>query len=407
LTQQLEELVASHWLRAVAVVTRVTRGDVGLAEDAVQEACLAALAQWPQEMPATPAAWLTSVATRKAVDRLRREAKRADRESLAGLEQAQEATMVGSPDDDLGLIFMCCHPALDPSLRIALTLRCVGGLSTAEIGSGLLSTESAIAKRLVRGRARIRQSGIRFRVPSERDVEERLPYVLKVIQLIFNEGHRSSTTETLVRTDLCDAAIGLARSLNALLPDQPEVAGLLALLLLTDARRAARTDAEGDLVRLEDQDRSLWDRAEIEEGEAILVSALRERRPGSYQIQAAIAACHAQAATVDSTDWRQIALLYGELARLEPNPVIEANRAVAVAMAEGPAAGLEILDKLLADGHLDRWYQFHVARADLLSRLGRVFEAREAYARSLEHGPSPVERRFIRKRLNHLQAVGA
>jgi len=308
------------------------------------------------------------------------------------------------PDDDLGLIFLCCHPALDPATRIALTLRCVCGLSTAEIAAALLVPEPTLAKRLVRGRARIRDAGIRFRTPDARDLRERLPDVLRVVYLVFTEGHMASGGRELVRGELCEAAIGLARALAELLPGEPEVAGLLALLLLTDSRRPARTDAGGNLVLLEDQDRSRWDRALVAEGEAVLERALRAGRPGPYQLHAAIAACHSTAPAAAATDWRQIALLYGELVRHEPTPVVEANRAVAVAMSEGPAAGLVILDAVAHHPQLRRWPQLHVARAGLLARMGRAVEAAAAYRAALELEPPAAERRFIAARIRALDA---
>jgi len=405
-TTELEALVRSHWWRAVASTTRAAGGDLGLAEDAVQEACAAALAQWPAEgTPPNPLGWLIAVARRRAIDRQRREAKRTEKEAAAVHERPEpppDAAAAGSTADDLGLVLMCCHPALDPATRIALTLRCVCGLATAEIAAAFLVPEATMAKRLVRGKAKIRDAGIRFKVPTGEDVRERLPAVLKVIFLVFTEGHMASGGAALVRGELCDAAIGLARGLAERLPDEPEAAGLLALLLLTDARRPARTDAAGDLVLLEDQDRTRWDRGLIAEGEAVLERALRAGRPGPYQLHAAIAACHADAATAAETDWRQIALLYAELIRHEPTPVVEANRAVAVAMAEGPAAGLVILDAVGHHPQLRRWPQLHVARADLLARLGRVEEAVDAYRAALALEPPEAERRFIGARVRRL-----
>jgi RNA polymerase sigma-70 factor, ECF subfamily len=405
-TSDLEALVRSHWWRAVASTTRAAGGDLALAEDAVQEACEAALTRWPAEgTPPDPLAWLTAVARRRAIDRHRREAKRTEKEVAAVSECRQppaDDTTAGSTGDDLGLILMCCHPALDPATRIALTLRCVCGLSTREIAASFLVPEATMAKRLVRGKAKIRDAGIRFKVPREEDVRERLPAVLKVISLVFTEGHMASGGAALVRGDLCDTAIDLALGLAERLPTEPEAAGLLALLLLTDARRAARTDESGDLVLLEDQDRTRWDRARIAEGEAVLERALRMGRPGPYQLHAAIAACHSSVTVAADTDWRQIALLYGELIRHEPTPVVEANRAVAVAMAEGPAAGLVILDAVGHHPQLQRWPQLHVARADLLARLGRVEKAVAAYRAALELEPPDAERRFIQGRVHRL-----
>ena len=401
MSAELERLVRSHWWSAVASVTRSTGGDLGLAEDAVQEACASALTQWPAEgAPTNPLGWLIGVGRRRAIDHRRREARRGEKEAAAVREQPDPpGGTAASADDDLALVFMCCHPALDPATRIALTLRCVCGLTTGEIAAAFLVPEPTLAKRLVRGRAKIRDAGIRLRVPTGEERRERLPAVLRVISLVFTEGHMASGGEALVRGELCDAAVALARGLVELLPDEPEAAGLLALLLLTDARRPARTDAAGNLVLLEAQDRSRWDRRLIAEGEAVLERALRACRPGPYQLQAAIAACHSGAATAAATDWRQIALLYGELIRHEPTPVVEANRAVAVAMAEGPAAGLVILDAVAHHPQLQRWPQLHVARADLLARLGRDEEAAAAYRAALQLEPPAAERAFIAGRL--------
>lgn len=401
MTAHLEAVVRSHWWSAVASVTRATGGDLGLAEDAVQEACAAAVAQWPAEgTPANPLGWLIGVARRRAIDHQRREARRAEKEAAAVQDQPGETS--AHAGDDLGLVFMCCHPALDPATRVALTLRCVCGLSTPEIAAAFLLPEATMAKRLVRGKAKIRDAGIRFKRPTAEDIRERLPVVLRVLYLVFTEGHTASRGEALVRGELCDVAIGLARGLVQLVPDEPEAAGLLALLLLTDARRAARTDAAGDLVLLEDQDRGRWDRGMIAEGEAHLERALGAGRPGPYQLHAAIAACHSGASTAEATDWRQIALLYGELIRHEPSPVIEANRAIAVAMAEGPAAGLVILEAVGHHPQLLQWPQLHLARADLLARLGRADEAVAAYRAALQLEPPPAERRFIARRIREL-----
>jgi RNA polymerase sigma-70 factor, ECF subfamily len=393
----------------VATVTRLT-GDLGAAEDAVQDACTAALEQWPVDgVPANPGGWLVAVARRRAVDRLRREAKRGDKEAAAmrELDHADSDVVPTEEalDDDLGLIFLCCHPALAPEVRVALTLRSVCGLSTAEIAAAFLVPEPTMAKRLVRAKAKIRDAGIAFRVPRGDEVAERLPAVLRVIYVVFTEGHMATGGDALVRGELCDTAIGLARTLADRLPDEPEVSGLLALLLLTDARRAARTDAAGELVLLEEQDRTRWDAAMIAEGEGLVDRSLRAGRPGPYQLHAAIAACHSAAATAEATDWGQIALLYGELMRHEPSPVVEANRAVAVAMAEGPAAGLVILDALGHHRQLRRRSRLHVARAELLVRLGRDDEAVAAYRRALELEPAAAERAFITRRVRGLGAL--
>ncbi len=311
----------------------------------------------------------------------------------------------GGRDDDLSLIFLCCHPALDAAVRVPLTLRAVCGLSTADIAAAFLVSEPTMAKRLTRAKAKIRDAVIPFRMPRPNELVDRLPAVLRVVYLVFTEGHMASRGDVLIRGELCDTAIDLARALAALLPDEPEVSGLLALLLLTDARRAARTDERGELVVLEDQDRRRWNRELIAEGDAILDRALRVGPPGPYQLQAAIAACHSGAPTADDTDWRQIAILYSELMRYEPSAVFEANRAVAVAMAEGPAAGLVILDAVGHHPQLERWPQLHVARAELLRRLDRTEEAADAYRMALQLEPSQPELRFIQKRLRELAAA--
>jgi RNA polymerase sigma-70 factor, ECF subfamily len=393
----------------VATVTRLVGGDLGLAEDAVQDACAAALDHWPEAgVPSDPRAWLVSVARHKALDRIRREARRPDKERAAmrDLGPPDLPPAAGTGDDELGLIFMCCHPALDPEVRVALTLRSVCGLTTAEIARAFLVPEPTMAKRLVRAKHKIRGAGIPLRVPGPDELEDRLAAVLRVVYLVFTEGHMASGGERLIREELCDTAIRLARALAGLLPGEAEVTGLLALLLLTDARRPARTDAHGHLVVLEEQDRSRWDRSLIAEGEALVTEALRQGRPGPYQLHAAIAACHSTAASAADTDWRQIAALYGELLRYEPSPVIEANRAVAVAMAEGPAAGLVILDTVAAHPQLQRWPQLHVARAELLRRLDRRAEAADAYRIALQLEPPAPERAFIGRRLAELASTG-
>ncbi|MCW2919290.1 MAG: polymerase subunit sigma-24 [Actinomycetia bacterium] len=383
-------------------------GDLATAEDAVQEACVAALVQWSAEgQPANPRAWLIGVARNKAIDRIRRDARRREKEAAALLEWEQRGTAQATdplPDDELNLIFMCCHPALDPAARIALTLRSVCGLSTAEVAAVFVVPEPTMAKRLGRTRRKIRDAGIPFRTPGLEAFADRLDAVLRVVYLVFTEGHKASAGANLVRGELCDTAVRLARTLVALLPGEPEVAGLLSLLLLTDARRAARIDAAGELVLLDDQDRHLWDQAMIKEGDHLLEQALRARRPGPYQLHAAIAACHSTARHAAHTDWRQIALLYGELVRYEPNPVIEANRAIAVAMADGPAAGLVILDTLSHHPQLSRWPQLHIARADLLRRLGRNAHAQDAYRTALQLNPSLPERTFIIRRIDQLKS---
>ena len=379
-------------------------GDLVIAEDAVQEACAAALAQWPAEgVPASPRAWLTGTARHKALDRVRRDSRRMDKEAEAVREQAPPPLPGGweaGTDDELALIFTCCHPALDPAARVALTLRSVCGLTTAEIAAAFLVPEPTMAQRLVRAKRKIRQAGIAFRVPGPGDLPARLAAVLRVVYLVFTEGHLAAAGDALIRGELCDQAIRLARALAALLPSEPEVLGLLALLLLTDARRDARLSPDGDLVLLADQDRGRWDRAMIVEGEALVERALRGNRPGPYQVQAAIAACHSGAATAADTDWRESALLSGELLRSEPSPMAEANRAVAVAMSEGPAAGLVILDTIGGDARLARWPQLHIARAELLRRLGRRTEAIAAYEAAIALEPPAPERAYLARRMH-------
>jgi RNA polymerase sigma-70 factor (ECF subfamily) len=407
-SEPLEQLAREQWWSAVAAVMRLT-GDLGVAEDAVQEAYAAAVVSWPAEgVPSSPFGWLVTVARRRAIDELRRQSRRRGKELAAMREFSEEASArvepAADPEDELSLIFMCCHPALDPSVRVALTLRCVAGLTTAQIAAAFLVPEPTMAKRLVRAKAKIRQARIPFRVPAVEELGDRLASVLRVIYLIFTEGHTASSGPALVRGDLCDTALRLARSLADRLPGEPEVAGLLALLLLIDARRAARVDDLGALVLLDEQDRSLWNQQMIAEGDAILEQALSQGRPGPYQLHAAISACHSTAATAGDTDWRQIALLYGELIRHEPTPVIEANRAVALAMAEGPAAGLVILDAVAHHPQLANWYQLRIARAELLRRAGRLAEATRAFHAALELEPPAAERSFITRRLVELAA---
>ena len=394
-------------------------GDLEIAEDAVQDACAAALAQWPAGgVPDHPRAWLIGVARHKAADRLRRESRRAEKEAAAMRDGAVGWAAAGAPpaaeipppageppsgaDDELGLIMACCHPALDPAVRVPLTLRSVCGLPTAEIAAAFLIPEPTMAQRLVRAKRKIRQAGISLAPPPPAGRAARLGGVLRVVYVVFTAGHKPSAGDALVRADLCDQAISLARSLAALLPGEAEVTGLLALLLLTDARRGARVSPAGDLVLLADQDRSRWDQAQIAEGAALLAEALRARQPGPYQVMAAIAGCHSCAPSAAGTDWKQIAALYGALLRYEPTPVVAANRAAAVAMAEGPAAGLALLDEAAADQRLARWPQLHIARAELLGRLGRRTDAARAYQAALDLAPAAPERDFIGRRIREL-----
>jgi len=384
----------------MAEVTRAT-GRLDVAEDSVQDACVVAVQQWTAgHVPRDPQAWLTGVARHKALDRLRREARRPDKEATGAVSEAPGAAR--SADEDLWLIYLCCHPALSPEARIALTLRAVGGLRAAEIAAAFLVPEATMAKRLTRAKSKIRDAGLALAMPRAELLKTRTADVLKVVYLIFSEGHQASSGDDLLRPDLCVAGVNLARGLAARLPRDPEVLGLLALLLLTDARRPARTDDSEVLVLLEEQDRTRWDRSMIEEGEGLLVEALRMGRPGPYQLWAAIAACHSTAASAAATDWRQISVLYGELLTYDPSPVTEANRAIAVAMAEGPAAGLTILDVVIGHPQLATWPRVHVARADLLARMGRADEAARAYRTALELEPPAAERRFIQRRLGRL-----
>jgi RNA polymerase sigma-70 factor (ECF subfamily) len=373
-------------------------GDLSLAEDCAQEACAAAVAQWPRDgLPANPGGWVVAVARRRALDRLRRESARAGKERDAAQEWAVAGPdgSVVAGDDQLALLFACCHPALDAAVRVTLTLRVVCGLPVASIARLLLLSEPTVAQRIVRAKRKIRVAGIRLRMPDPGERPARLASVLRAVYLTFTEGHSPHGTAAVVRDDLCEEALRLARGLHRLLPDEPEVAGLLALILLTSARAATRADEDGALVLLADQDRSRWDRGRLAEGRSLVEMALARRRPGPYQLQAAIGACHADAATAADTDWRQIAALYGELLRFDPSPVIEANRAVAVAYAEGPAAGLAILDTLAAGSRLARWPQLHVARGALLAQCGRPEDAVAAYRDALALEPAGAVRRHI------------
>ncbi|HYZ54629.1 MAG TPA: DUF6596 domain-containing protein [Streptosporangiaceae bacterium] len=383
-------------------------GDLDLAEDVTSDAIEAALERWPVDgVPSTPVAWLLTTARRKAVDRLRRDKAYAARLAIMHVEARQlvpaapEGETDDIPDERLRLFFTCCHPALSIEVQTALTLRCLAGLSTAEVARAFLVPEATMAQRIVRAKRKISGTRIPFRVPEADELAGRLPGVLRIVYLIFTEGYAASAGEDLVRADLTAEAIRLARILHQLLPAEPEVSGLLALLLLVDARSAARVDAAGELVSLEDQDRGLWDADYIAEGRDLVVTALCGPRSGPYALQAAIAAVHAEAADIATTDWPQVVALYDVLARVSPSPVVELNRAVAVAMRDGPQAGLTALDALDANA-LRGYHLLPAARADLLRRLGRTAEAATAYRAALELAGNERERAFLHKRLANL-----
>ena len=390
----LAELHRREYGRILATLVRQV-GDLDLAEDALQDAFEAALVQWRVEgPPRSETGWLLSTARHKAIDRLRRRAlAEGNRDELVAATCSPADEVV--PRDSLRLVFTCCHPALAPDARVALTLRTVCGLSSEEIARAFLVPVSTLAQRLVRAKTKIRAAGIPYEIPGDEVLPERLESALAVIYLVFNEGYAAGSGPDLVRADLCAEAIRTGRMLVELLPEEPEPKGLLALMLLHDARRGTRTDREGELVLLENQDRSRWDRARIAEGARLVEAALRGAPPGRYAVEAAIAALHAQAPAASDTDWRQIAALYGVLACLHPSPVVELNRAVAIAMCDGPEEGLVLLDTI----HLPGYHLLPATRADLLRRLGRLAEAAAAYREALALVTHPAERRFLERRL--------
>jgi len=408
----VESVYRAESRRVFATLIRVLGGDFDLAEEALHEAFTSALEQWPKDgVPDNPRAWLVAAGRFKAIDAMRRRARfdasmgeLADRLNAEGNDPAKSAEAAeGIEDDRLRLIFTCCHPALPAEARVALTLREVCGLTTEEIARAFLTSPPTIAQRIVRAKSKIKTAKIPYQVPSRADLPERVETVLQVVYLVFNEGYAASSGESLTRADLSGEAIRLGRVLIELLAE-PEVVGLVALMLIQESRRAARASEDGELILLEDQDRSLWNRAQIAEGLQLVQQALASRRFGAYTIQAAIAAVHAQAASAAQTDWGQIVQLYAVLQQIEPSPIVELNRAVAIAMRDGPEAGLKLIDAILSRGELTDYHLAHAARAEMCRRLGRAADAKAAYQRALDLARQEPERRFLRGRIDEISA---
>lgn len=406
--EAIEQIYRDDARKVFATLVRLL-GDFDLAEEAMHEAFSVAIQQWPSEgIPANPSAWLVSTGRFKALDVIRRRARIGELygevvNRIQEVQAANDALAVQDvKDDSLRLIFTCCHPAIDPRVQVPLTLREVCGMTTEEIASAFLTTPATMAQRIVRGKAKIREARIPYVVPSRTELPERLDAVLAVVYLVFNEGYSSSSAESLIRTELSDEAIRLARLILELLPD-PQVMGLLALMLLHESRRTARLTDDGEIILLEDQDRSQWDQSLISEGKALIEASFASRQIGSYTLQAAISAVHAEAAEAATTDWRQIVALYDLLMRIENSPIVELNRAVAVTMVEGPATGLDLVDQILARGELTGYHLAHAARADFQRRLGNVPEAILSYQKALALAKQPSERRFLQRRLHELR----